>query len=443
MILQFSVTNYKTFKDRATLNLVASNYDKETRNLENIHVDETFSIKLLKSAVVYGANASGKSKLIEAILFMSKFVRNSSIKSVENNRIPVMPFVLNDKSETEPTEFEIIFIEECVLYRYGFEVNSEQVVSEWLYYRKNRKEVELFYRDGESFKMHAREFQKAKSVVKEGLVRKNALLVSVAAQFNEKIAIEVMNWFKRLRVLSGLNEESYRGYTMGRTQDCDCKRKILSLLNAADLGIMDLTLQKLEVENLPANLPKEIREEVVRRISEKNEEFFSDVSTKHSKYSQDQQVVGEVHFSLEKDESAGTRKFFSLIGPVLDVLEHGYVLVIDELDAKLHPNLVSRIISMFNSAEQNPNNAQLIFNTHDTKLLSAGLFRRDQIWFVEKNKFGEARLYPLEDFVVRKTEPIEDNYIRGKYGAVPYLGQFEDSVRYALEKEPGYEGKEE
>jgi AAA15 family ATPase/GTPase len=138
---------------------------------------------------------------------------------------------------------------------------------------------------------------------------------------------------------------------------------------------------------------------------------------------------------MDDDESSGTQMFFALTGPVLNVLENGFSLVVDELDSKLHPNLICKLVSLFNSKELNPKDAQLIFNTHDTNLLSSGLFRRDQIWFTEKNKFGEARIYSLADFKtdeVRKTEPFEENYIRGKYGAIPFLDMFEDLIHKNL-----------
>jgi hypothetical protein len=137
---------------------------------------------------------------------------------------------------------------------------------------------------------------------------------------------------------------------------------------------------------------------------------------------------------MEDEESSGTKKFFALTGPVLDSIENGYVLVIDELDSKLHPNLVCKIVSLFNSKELNPKNAQLIFNTHDTNLLSSGLFRRDQIWFAEKDKYGASKLFSLADFKseVRKTENFEDNYIRGKYGAVPFLGEFDNFINFKM-----------
>lgn len=428
MLLQFSIKNFRTFKDKATLSLIASNYDKDTRAHENIVINENFGLRLLKSAVIYGANASGKSKLIEAFAFMRYFVINSSKESQKGETIEVEPFKLSTQTESEPSEFEIIFVYKNVLYRYGFEATTESVVSEWLYHKPKTKEVELFYREGSTFNTHERSFTKGNTVVKEGLVRDNALLISVAAQFNEKTAINVLDWFKRLKILSGLNESGYQGFTMGRTEDADHKIKILEFLKAADLGIQDIELQKLDINSLPKGMPKELRDKIITEVREEKQEYVSDVLTKHKKYNEDLKAVGNISFSLDDDESSGTRKFFALTGPILDVIENGYTLVVDELDSKLHPNLVCEIISLFNSKAFNKKNAQLIFNTHDTNLLSSGLFRRDQIWFTNKNKYGEAKLYSLADFKsdeVRKNDPFEDNYIKGRYGAVPFLGFFD------------------
>lgn len=434
MILQFSIKNYKTFKDKAALSLIASNYDKDTRENENIYYNEKFGLRLLKSAVVYGANASGKSKLLEAFSFMKDYVINSSKKGQKGDEIDIQPFKLNNVSENEPSEFEIIFVYKDVLYRYGFEVTRKKVVSEWLYYKPKTKEIELFYRENNSFETHTRNFAKGKTVIKEKLVRDNALLLSVAAQFNDKTSINVTDWFKRLKTLSGLNESGYQGYTMGKTENPIQKAKILNLLKAADLGIKDIELQKLDIDKLPKDMPKELIDKILKDVSDKKTEFVSDVLTTHKKYDSMGNSIDNVNFSLDDDESSGTRKYFALTGPILDVIENGYTLVVDELDSKLHPNLVCKIVSLFNSKEFNPKNAQLIFNTHDTNLLSAGLFRRDQIWFTDKNKYGEAKLYSLGDFKsdeVKKNEPFEDNYIKGKYGAVPFLGVFEN-LNYIL-----------
>lgn len=442
MLLQFSIKNFRTFKGKATLSLIASNYDKDTREVENVFEDKAFNYRLLKSAVIYGANASGKSNLLEAIAFMRHFVINSSKESQKGESINVEPFRLSKETENEPSEFEIIFLLKGELFRYGFEATKEQIVSEWLYHRPKTKEIELFYRDVNQFETHERNFTKGATVVKEGLVRENALLVSVSAQFNEKTAIAVIDWFKRLKFLSGLNELNYQGFTMNKTESPTQKIKILELLKAADFGIQDIQLQKLDVDRLPKGIPKEMRDEIIREMKEENAEFIADVLTTHKKYGLNKQAVDDVNFSLDDDESSGTRKFFALTGPILDVIENGYTLVVDELDSKLHPNLVCKIVSLFNSKEFNTKNAQLIFNTHDTNLLSSGLFRRDQIWFTNKDKYGEAKLYSLANFKsdeVKKNEPFEDNYIRGKYGAIPYLGFF-DNLNFNVSQ---YENEEQ
>ncbi|MFT4071518.1 MAG: ATP-binding protein [Dysgonamonadaceae bacterium] len=429
MLLQFSVKNFKTFKDKATLSLIASNYDKDTRETENVFNDMKFNFRLLKSAVVYGANASGKSKFLEAIAFMRYFVINSFKETQEGDTIGVEPFLLSAETENKPSEFEIIFVFNGELFRYGFEVTTKEIVSEWLYHKPKTKEIELFYRDRDEFETHEKKFTKGSMVVKGKLVRDNALLISVAAQFNETTAITVINWFKRLKFISGLNESGYHGFTMGKTENPIQKMKILELLKAADFNIQDLKLQKLDIDKIPKGMPKEIRDEILREMREENTEFIADVLTTHKKFDLNKQVTGNVNFSLDDDESSGTRKFFALTGPILDVIENGYTLVVDELDSKLHPNLVSKIVSLFNSKEFNKKNAQLVFNTHDTNLLSSGLFRRDQIWFTDKNKYGEAKLYSLANFKsdeVKKNESFEENYIKGKYGAIPYLVLFDN-----------------
>lgn len=470
MLLQFSIKNFRTFKNKATLSLVATNYDKSTREDENIFSNEKYGYRLLKSAVVYGANASGKSKLLEAFSFMRHFVINSSKTTQKGERINVEPFLLSVDTENEPSEFEVIFLYNNELFRYGFEATQEKIISEWLYHKPKTKEVELFYRDKDKFETHERNFTKGTTIVKEKLVRDNALLVSVAAQFNEKTAIDVIDWFESLRIISGLNEDEHYNYTLSKTKDLIFRNKITELLKAADLGIRDVSIEKLDIDveneinsinvgellneikdneelfskmGLPSAIlqdedslkaflsNKQFLKLILKSLLE-NDEYTShnsELFTIHKKFSSKGNAIGDVYFSMNQDESFGTKKFFALTGPILDVIENGYTLIVDELDSKLHPNLVCKIVSLFNSKEINKKNAQLIFNTHDTNLLSSGLFRRDQIWFTDKDKYGEAKLYSLADFKseeVKKNEPYEDNYIKGKYGAVPYLGFFDN-----------------
>lgn len=431
MIVQISVRNFKTFRDKAVLNLVASNYDKDTRESDNIYTDSQFNLRIVKSAVIYGANASGKSKFIEALSFMREFVIKSSKDSQKGEPILVEPFRLEVESEKDSSEFEVIFIFQEEMFRYGFEVTRDKVIAEWLYYKPKTKEIELFYREEQHFDLHGRNFSKGATLVKEDLIRDNALMLSVAAQFNDTKAGKVLQWFKGLHTISGLDEEGYQGFTMVRTKSPKHKDQIMELLKVADLGIKDISLEPLDLDKLPKQMPKEVRESIERKMKEdKDAEFILDVLTTHRKYDAGKKYVGDIQFSLEDEESSGTKKFFALTGPVLDSIENGYVLIVDELDSKLHPNLVCKIVSLFNSKELNPKNAQLIFNTHDTNLLSSGLFRRDQIWFSEKDIYGASKLFSLADFKseVRKKENFEDNYIRGKYGAVPFLGEFDQLI---------------
>ena len=167
MLLQFSIRNFRTFKEKVSLSLVASNYDKDTREFENVYNDTISNLRLLKSAVIYGANASGKSKLFEALGFMKYFVISSSKESQKGDEIDVEPFKLSSETENSPSEFEVIFTHNNVMFRYGFEVDKKSVISEWLYYKPKTKEIELFYREGENFETHSRNFTKGKTVIKE------------------------------------------------------------------------------------------------------------------------------------------------------------------------------------------------------------------------------------------------------------------------------------
>ncbi|MBK8492788.1 MAG: ATP-binding protein [Saprospirales bacterium] len=440
MLVQFTLKNYKPFKGEVRLSLIASNYDKTTRPEDNIVEVPQFGLKLLKSAVIYGANASGKSKLAEGMRFMRDFVIHSSRETQKGDRIPVQPFLLSAETEHQPSEFEILFVHDSELFRYGFEVSPQKVEAEWLFHRSKTKEVEIFYREGQQFELHATRFKTARPLVEKKMIRPNALLLSVAAQFNDKLAGKALEWFKKFNVISGLQEEGYQGFTMGQTKDDQAKQEILALLKQADLGIDDLSLKLLDSGNFPKGMPRELQEMIEQKIREEGGEVFTDVLTSHKKYDVNGRVVGIVQFSLDEDESSGTRKFFALSGPVLDTLRDGKILVGDELESKMHPNLVCRLVELFNSKVKNPNNGQLIFNTHDANLLSSGLFRRDQIWFVEKDLYGAASLFSLSDFEARKEENYEKNYLRGKYGAVPVLEEF--SPVYLTKSPPAHEDEE-
>lgn len=426
MLVEFSVKNYKTFESEAKISFVASKYYAE-RIEDNVTDFPKFDLKLLKSAVIYGANASGKSKLFDSMDFAKRFILSSAKDSQINEPIQVDSFRLNSATIKAPSVFEIIFIHKNEMYRYGFEVTPQKVVTEWLYHRPNSKEIELFFRDEQHFEIHPTKF-KVKDLIANNRIRPNALMLSAAAAWNDQLASTVLSWVKdNFNIISGLKEENYIGYSIGKLKDTTTKNEILKLIKNADLGIDDITPQILEADNLPKALPKELRRMLEKKILEDGEEIISgDVITAHKKFDSNKEETEPTIFSMEKDESMGTKKYFALSGPILETLKKGEVLVIDELDAKLHPNLTHKIIGLFNSKTKNPLNAQLLFNTHDTNLLDPNLFRRDQIWFTEKDRYGAASLYSLSDIKgVRKEDPLEKNYIAGKYGAIPFLGDFD------------------
>jgi AAA15 family ATPase/GTPase len=441
MLIQFSIQNYRSFKDKSTLSLIASNYDKDTREVENVVTNKKFGYRLLKSAVIFGANAGGKSKFIEALIFMRRFILSSSKDTQKGDPIDVDAFKLNAETENQGSEFEIIFILKGTQYRYGFEANQDIIISEWLYSKPKTKETELFYRDYQAVTYHKQKLNKINTLLKEKLIRDNSLLLSVLAQFNDKIAEELLEYFKEIKIISGLKEEGYLNDTMVLSKDNLQKNRILSFIQKADIGIDDFKLKKHKFEEINLDNPKipdELREAlkglntyVKNSIKENSTERFSDVITFHKQYDSNGNFVKNIEFSLNEDESSGTRKFFALIGQILKIIDLGGILFVDELDSKIHPNLVCKIVSIFNSKDLNPNNSQLVFNSHDTNLLNSRLFRRDQIWFSEKNNFGASKLYSLADFKtdeVRKNESFEANYIRGKYGAIPFLGDFSSII---------------
>jgi hypothetical protein len=224
--------------------------------------------------------------------------------------------------------------------------------------------------------------------------------------------------FDRLRALSGIHDASYQRFSAKQLNDHRVGAALLEACRLADLGIENIRIEEREVKS---NVLELLSHDLANKIR-KDKESSLRVFMERAKFSEGK-VVGTEPFDLESEESEGTKKFFRMMGPILDTLENGYTVIVDELEAKLHPLLTRAIVRMFHTPEINAKNAQLIFCTHDTGLLSHGGLRRDQIWFVEKSAKGASTLYPLSDFEnVRKDTKIEANYIAGRFGAIPFLG---------------------
>ena len=425
MLIEFSVSNYRSFKDEVSFSMVASSLKERSAELNENNIFAAHGgVELLKSAAIYGANASGKSNLIGAIHFMVGFVRNSHKSSDPTGGIDVEPFRLSTQTEDEPSSFEIIFITEGKRYRYGFEVTSERVEAEWLYVAPKVRESRLFERDEDKIKLGDKFKGEGRDLIER--TRPNALFLSVVAQFDGETAQEVLSWFRSLGIATSLNHLNMgmRLFTERMLDDKDSAQAIGSLIKRLDLGIDDLQIEKRvsSPEPLPKEAPEELRTALEPFLNLVGEQEQTTVRTIHRKVDDEGRLVESELFYLDRHESEGTKKLFSLSGPLIDTLKSGDVLIIDELDARLHPLLTREIVSLFNDPEHNRNNAQLVFVIQDTNLLDNQLLRRDQIWFVEKDRQGASYLYSLAEFKVRNDATFEKDYIQGRYGAIPFLG---------------------
>ncbi|WP_448265910.1 AAA family ATPase [Nostoc sp. DSM 114159] len=418
MLIEFSVGNYRSFKEQVTFSMVAANLVAKDKKLDENNVFEIDKeLKLLKSAAIYGANASGKSNLATALGFMRWFMINSSKNTQSTEKIDIERFKLSTETEAQPSFFEIVFLMNGKRYRYGFEATIEKVVSEWLFYVPKLKETKLFERKLD--KISVSKTYKADGIQQK--TRQNALFLSVSAQFNVQIAQEILDWLtNKVGLISTLNDRGYRGYTVSCLIDNENKDEIFQLLKKLDLGFSDIKVEESEIttDSLPKELPDELKNLILKNLEGK----LSSVQTIHQKFDDKGNPVSTEIFNLDEQESEGTKKVFALAGPLVDTLKNGKVLIIDEFDARIHPLISRAIVELFNSNVTNPNNAQLIFMTHDTNLLNNKLFRRDQIWFTEKNRYGATDLYSLAEYNVSNDASFESDYIQGRYGAIPYIG---------------------
>lgn len=412
MLVEFRVKNFKPFQDECVLSMVASS-DKSLA--ENTIPTKLFGQnKLLRSVVVYGANASGKSSLIEAMGFMRDLVIDSN-KHNSDDEIPRQPFLLDSKSHQLPSEFEVTFMHHGIRYQYGFSVDQQRVHEEWLLaYPKGRAQTwcqRTLNTDNDTYDWYfGPNFRGEKKPLKEQ-TKSNILFLSKGDNLNNQQLTSVYKWFAHeFKFVESRRHGELRHYTATRSkEDPSFYARLQRLLQIADLGITDVSVQEknLVVEDLPAHL-----------------QFLSSALEGGS-----QVEIKMLHETKEGDkvplslnvESLGTQQFFAMGGPLIDTLLNGYILCVDELDDSLHPNLVRALVSMFHNPELNPHHAQLIFNTHDTTLLDSSLFRRDQIWLIEKNSAGASHLYSLLDYSPRKDEALAKGYLLGRYGAIPFI----------------------
>ncbi len=424
MLVEFRVKNFLSLRDEQVLSLVAS----KDKTLQDTHTQATgisAALNLLCSAVIYGANASGKSNLIKALQYMRGVVTESATSIQPGQSFGVQPFRLDADSANQPSEFEVTFLLAGVRYQYGFAMTAQRIVSEHLLVFKAFKPQRWFARHfdidtGKDIYDFSPGLKGSKNVW-EGATRPNALFLSMAVQLNSDALRPVFDWFANQLVI--LNEQAQLSpqVSIAKLKQADGRKEICNFLAAADISIADIDVETrtVSVQSVHFDLAAvktEVQSQAVSSKAAPSKEIEQHKLRFHHVTEQ-----GKAIFDL-MDESNGTRNLLFLAGPVLDILSKGLTLVIDELDTSLHTLLVRQLVALFHRPDINASGAQLIFTTHDTALLDApDLFRRDQVWLVEKDRNQTSALVSLSDFSPRKNEALERGYLMGRYGGIPFI----------------------
>ena len=409
MLVEFSVKNFLSIEKKATLSLLASTDKLLPENV--IKTESLGKDELLKTAVLYGANASGKTNVIYAFNQLVKLVRDSH-KFQKGDLIDHYPFKFNEETFKQPTEFEIVFIKNKIKYVYSLSYDKNSIHNESLYYYPKGRKAMIFNRSPTRYA-----FTKHKS--KQNRISSNTLpnvlYLSKATQSNYEPVSEAFDWFKYdVWMIGPTNQQWLKEFTFIKMmENKDFKEVVLKALKYADTGIdaIEGNVQKIEFDEMPEYFPKILKKEASNKDVVKFVELRKSISTFHKDVLLD--------FSEESD---GTRRLYYLIGPWIDALLNGKILIVDELDTKLHHLLSSLLINLFHDPSKNKTNAQLIFTTHDLNLLDRHLFRRDQIWFTEKvPETQSTELYSLVQYKPRNDTNYLNGYLSGRYGGIPYI----------------------
>jgi hypothetical protein len=446
MLIEFRIKNFRSFCDTSRLSMVATT-DKDLRDTHTIS-SVAFKHRLVRSAIIYGANASGKSNLIMALGFMQLFMLTAATSSptagqraIENPLF--QPFLLNAASRQAPTTFEFVFLQQNVRYEYGICLDRQQIYEEWLIAfpkgqpqtwferRRNQAETEA---TADRYTWYFGPRLGGEKQRLADITRADVPFLAVAATFGHTQLQTVFEWFtNRLAVLNPSGRPDLFSETARHAaEDHRLQSLLRTLLANADLAINDFSVRIVSgIEDpLLARLPTE-----VQTMLTAGGFYRTEVRMRHQA-----PEIPEGYVEIPSDdESLGTQRFFGIAGPIMHALLHGQVLAVDEIDDSLHPLLVRRLIELFHNPETNPHAAQLIMNTHDATLLDTQLFRRDQIWFTEKDHRGGTQLYPLSDYRPRKGEALSKGYLHGRYGGVPILSHFGNQMRQLQETPATFE----
>lgn len=424
MIVNFSLSNAFSFNSAQNLSMLAVSSSKD--DINQVNVMSVKEDRILKSALVFGANASGKSNLIKTISFMKDIVLHS-VQAIESSITKnIIPFLLDENGPKNPTEMEVIFISENIKYRYGMSLFNGKIKEEWLYYTPSTRETILFERDGRDVEVNKAAFGESSLFIKDGVIQKtrdDVPFISVIAGFNGEHSRRVVNWFNSIVVISGSNEAAFTGITLKLINESnDFKlwlRKILPAFQindiyvdevAPDLPFNDIKTDDDNLKNLFSaiqNLAK-TQKNLSLRVIKKT-------------------ATGEISVPIDF-ESEGTKKIVYMLGPIYNAIFNGNLLLIDEFDSKFHTLLSKFIFRLFH--EQSDLGSQIIAAVQDVNLMSTDCFRRDQIWFVDKNvKSGGSNLYSLVEYKEKQRalkSSYSSDYLSGAFNAIPLFDDAQD-----------------
>ncbi|MFB7378728.1 ATP/GTP-binding protein [Kitasatospora purpeofusca] len=434
MLLRFRVTNHRSIRDTVELSMTASNFSASQASGGN------WAAVTNRVAGIFGANASGKTTILNAINFAQRAVKNSA-KWDDESPFPYHPFLLDDSSRNEPSAYEIDFTADGIRYSYGFESNAAGVVSEWLHsFPSGRKRI-LFERDPSGSIEFGRNLRGENQRISR-LVGKQGLFLSVAAGVGHKDLSPIwrslgrgFNYIPFSDQRQSIRIKSIRNWI----EDDKVRRQAESLLRFADLGISRISAERTEMDPTQISIMRNI---MTATFADEQPSFLTDDAEWQEMIDEQRKEIGfwhstengaEYRLDISK-ESAGTVSWLSLALPALRAIESGGVFAVDEIDASLHPQLVAALIELFKSDEFNQTGAQLLFASHDTSLmghLSGSALGQEDVWFTEKGPSGATDLYPLTDFPHKRDYNVERRYLSGRYGSVPQISWSE--FRAALE----------
>jgi AAA15 family ATPase/GTPase len=415
MIIRFSIENHLSIREEQQISFVASAL--KDRDVSCVEIPNT-DLTLLPAAVLYGANASGKSNFISGCQLISQLVRHSHESGDPEGGVPRTPFLLDKKCRTTPTRCVVEFVLNDIRHEYGFSCDDKRFLEEWLYTYPSGKRQTLFLREPDKKHIYFGKNLRGSTKTIETLMRPNSLYLSVAAQNAHEQLTPIFRYFANFSFKFGVQNRS--SDARGAFLDGEFDTRIIKLLKRADTGISNV---KFEDDNLDLG-SSSFAQELTALMKKHSPDINLDFKTKKISLGHATSEGDPIFFDLSS-ESSGTIRLLILFKEIFAALDSGSFLAIDEIDASLHTYLVEDIFRLFNSKTANPKGAQLLATTHDTNLLCGELLRRDQIWFVEKDKTGSSTTYPLTDIRTRNTDNIEKGYLEGRFGAVPFRGRLD------------------